>query len=78
MTIAAPETTVRGVSAHLLIETTAGEILVDEDVNKVEVGVYVRWANWPAGNRSQQVKHEVRMSEIARIELSMCRDRLKR
>lgn len=78
MTIADIETPVRGVAAHLLIETTAGEILVDADVNKVEVGVFVRWATWPAGDRANQEKHEVRMSEIARIELSMCRDRLKR
>lgn len=71
-----PPTPIRGVAAHLLIETLSGEVIVDEDVNKVEVGTRVRWASWPYRERDKKVECEVRMSEVARIELTPCRDRL--
>lgn len=76
MTLTPSETPVRGVAAHLFIETIAGEVLVDEDVNKVEVGTRVRWASWPYRERDQKVEREVSMCDVARIELTPCRDRL--
>lgn len=71
-----PPTPVRGVAAHLLIETLDGEVIVDEDVNKVEVGTRVRWASWPYRERDAMVEREISMTKVARIELTPCRDRL--
>lgn len=73
-----------GVSAHLKIVNKRGEVVLDEDVNRVGLGVTVRWATWPKSdvpgkNRKAEADvHEISLVDLDLIEITPCSDRLKR
>lgn len=65
--------------AHLLIENTRGETVLDEDVNDVQVDTaWVQWKTWEKGAKGQADEHEFRLADAQRVELTPCQDRLKR
>lgn len=71
-----------GSGAHLKVVNQRGEVLVDEDVNRVNVGVVLVYANWPKSdvpgkNRKAEADvHEISLTDLASIELTPCSDRL--
>lgn len=68
-----------GRACHLVVETTAG-VVVDQDVNDFQLGSsMVRYWIWDRGDKGNQDVHEVSFgSEALRLEITPCRDRLKR
>lgn len=67
-----------GIAAHLHVEDLEGHVILDEDVNRVEVTTRLRWATWEPRRKSEMEAHDLSLNYVSRIELSRCRDRLKR
>lgn len=73
-----------GMSAHVKIVNQRGEVVLDEDVNRIGVGVTVRWANWPKSDvpgkshKGEADVHEISMRDLALVEITPCSGRLKR
>lgn len=64
--------------AHLLIENTRDEIVLDEDVNDVRVDhAWVQWKIWRTlADKRIPEEHEFRLDDAKRVELTPCRHRL--
>jgi len=66
-----------GMRAHLRAVNQRGEVLIDEDVNRVAIDTMLRWESWEPGEKLTADRHEVSMADLAEVVLTPCSDRLK-
>ena len=70
-----------GLRAHLRVVNKRGEVLVDEDVNRVVIDTWVRWETWDItvpGAKATADLREVPLGDLTEVTLTPCSDRLMR
>lgn len=68
--------TLSGMRAHLRVVNNRDEVLVDEDVNRVNIDTMLRYETWESGAKDQADLHEISLSGLQELTLTPVSDRL--